>query len=125
MKKFVFIALFFLSITSHASTSWILVAETSSGDQIFIDRNSIQKSGDSRTFWVLSNFKERKEGDLSSKVQRTINCRTREMIGRYYMFYDDINNMGKLTNNINNDKGKWDPIAPETIGWDFMIFVCK
>ncbi len=111
----------------NASSNWIFVDRTSTGSSFFVDRNSIQKSGDSRTYWTLRNFTERDsvDGALSSKVQRTVNCRTREIIIRHIMLYDDLNNDGKLILSGPSANSKWEPIAPDTLNWTLMEFVCK
>jgi hypothetical protein len=115
-----------VSVTSNASSKWILI-DKSANATFFVDLNSLQKSGDSVTFWRRANYSQRDQyGNLSSKNQITINCRTRERISRYFMTYDDINNEGKLTNSfaVGTDE-KWEPIAPDSINWGFFEVVCK
>lgn len=126
MKKYIMILLMLAAFNVNASSNWMFIGKNSNGSSFFVDRNSIQKSGDSRTYWTLRNFAERdSDGDLSSKVQRTINCRTRELIMRHIITYDDLNNNGKLTFSGPPTNSKWEPIAPDTINWSFMEFVCK
>jgi hypothetical protein len=126
MKKYILIPLMLAAFNINASSNWTFIDKSSSGSSFFVERNSIQKSGDSRTFWTLRNFAERdSDGDLSSKVQRTINCRTREIIIRHFMTYDDLNTNGKLTFSGPADKSKWEPVAPDTINWALLEFVCK
>ena len=126
MKKYIMILLMLAAFNVNASSNWMFIDKNSTGSSFFVDRNSIQKSGDSRTYWTLRNFAERdSDGDLSSKVQRTINCRTRELIMRHIITYDDLNNNGKLTFSGPPTNSKWEPIAPDTINWSFMEFVCK
>lgn len=105
------------------AASWVLVDRSAGGVTYFIDESSLQKDGDSVTFWVRSNYKERVMGDLSVKSQETINCRRREIIARYAMFYDDTDNRGRVTGS-GVPKSTWTPIAPETINWTKMLFVC-
>ncbi len=110
----------------YANSNWTFIVVDEVGDSLWIDKNSIQKSGDSITFWSRRNFKERDvNGNFSSKVQRTVNCRTRETIPRYYMFYDDINNMGNVTGNFAAINPKWIPIPPDTVLWGLYQFVCN
>jgi hypothetical protein len=125
MKKILIIFVFFIAFNVYANANWQHVGEAITGEIYFIDRNSLQKSGDSITFWQLNNYANRdKFGHLSSKSQRTINCRTREVINRYFMFYDDINSKGKLTYSF-EATDKWMPIAPETGNWSIYLSVCK
>ena len=124
MKFFFIIFSFILNIKAHANENWTYVTTSESGI-FFIDKNSIHKSGDSITYWHRRNFAKRDAyGDLSVKVQSTINCRTREAIDRYYMLYDDINNNGKLTLSF-EPKSSWIPISPDAAIWFFFVFVCK
>lgn len=127
MKKvLIALALVLVSFASKANSKWGFVVISSEKDIFFIDYNSIQKSGDSVTFWVRSNFNERTmNGNLSDKVQLTINCRRQERIGRYYIFYDDINNNGRITSSSPAIEPKWEPIAPDTINWSLYEVVCK
>jgi len=126
MKK---ILIFFVIILSafkiYASAKWVLVEYNNDNDVFFIDSNSIQKSGDSRTVWQKVNYSKRdSHGDLSSKIQRTFNCRTRESINRHLIFYDDIDNNGQVTSSAKATLG-WEPISPETANWTIYKYVCN
>ena len=125
MKRILLFSVIILSAFNiYASAKWTLIANTANG-VFFIDASSIQKSGDSYTFWQKTNFDKRRDnGDLSSKVQRTFNCRTRESIYRYMMFYDDIDNNGNLTGSF-KPNGDWNPIPPESTSWRFYEYVCN
>ena len=94
-------------------------------DVFFIDANSIQKSGDSYTYWMKSNYGKRaSNGALSSRSQYTINCRTREAINRYLIMYDDVDGNGKVI--ISGDPaGGWYPIPPDTIIWTYYSYICN
>ena len=125
MRNFLILPILLFSLSTFANSKWEFVVESTSKDMYFIDSNSYQKSGDSITFWTLTNHGKRTEfGDLSSKTQETINCRTREYIMRYIMTYDDRNNQGKITLS-RAAKDSWKPIAPDTIDWTLMKHVCK
>ena len=113
-------------VNGYANSNWVYVDANEIGDKYFVDKNSIQKQGYSITFWVRTNYKERDNfGDLSSKIQRTINCRTREQIGRYFMFYDDVNNDGQVTGNTKPQVSSWTPVAPDTVFWGLFKFACS
>jgi hypothetical protein len=126
MKKFLLVIIFLMvTFNSYAQSNWVYVATNSSGDDYIVDRASFQTQGDSITFWYRSNYKQRTEfGDLSGKMQRTINCRTREAIMRFSMYYDDIDNGGQLTT-FGKVSNSWEPIPPGTIVWSLYKFVCK
>jgi hypothetical protein len=126
MNKILIIIAFFIASNVYANANWQPVTESvTPRDAFLVDRDSFQKSGDSITFWELRNYANRhKNGVLSLKLQRTINCRTREVIDRWYMSYDDINGNGKLTSNF-QATDKWTPIPPETVNWYIFSYVCK
>lgn len=127
MKKFLFVIIFLMiTFDSHAQSNWIYVATNSLEDDYFVETASVQKQGDSITFWFRTNFKERhKTGVLSSKIQKTFNCRTREHIDRYAMFYDDLNNNGRVTISFKPGDASWEPVVPDTVLWSVYKFVCK
>ena len=118
------VSLCMVTLPSYGA-NWVYVEQSVNGDVFYIDKSSLQRDGDSVTFWTRINNKERTRlGDLSSRIQETINCRTRESIMRYVMTYDDIYNRGRLTDSFNPMR-KWEPIPPETILWEKMLFVCR
>ena len=126
MKTFLAVAMsVVVTVNAYANSNWVYINTSKSDNVFFIDINSMQKSGDSITFWTLTNLGKRDQsGDLSEKTQHTINCRTREMIDRYLMAYDDINNNGKLTRSF-VPKDSWRPTAPDTVQWSLFERVCK
>ena len=124
MKKILIILSFWISVYANANSNWQFVAVNDDSTYL-IDINSIQKSGDSVTFWNRENLKQRdKFGNFSYKCQDTINCRTRERISRYIMAYDDLDNNGKLTDSFIASNAKWNPIPPDSVNWELMKIVC-
>ena len=125
MKKLIFIVLM-IPLLATAS-NWVNIGNSSEGYIFYIDTQSMNRSGDSVTFWMKKNYPTRdKYGDFSSKSNETINCRTREYITRYLMTYDDLNNNGKNTDSISKPASvSWEPIPPESMIEIAMKFVCK
>jgi len=75
-KKYLAGAFFLCTVTlpSYAA-NWVLISINLDGDTFFVDKSSLQRDGDSVTFWRRTNYKERDtDGDLSSRIQTTINC---------------------------------------------------
>ena len=126
MKKIVIIVgSLLIAANAYASSNWIFVVSNVNKTEYYIDSNSTQRSGDSTTFWQIANFNSKRTQDtLSMKTQVTINCRSREIISRYILAYDDIDGNGRL---VWSGKGDllWEPIAPDTVDWHMMKFVCK
>jgi hypothetical protein len=126
MKKFLIVLSFWVAFYANANSNWIFVTINDEATFYYIDRNSIQKSGDSITFWNRENLKQRDEfGNLSYKNQVTMNCRTRERISRFIMSYDDLDNNGKLTDSFIVPNAKWKPIPPDSVNWEMMKIVCR
>lgn len=128
MKRLCLIILFLLiSIPKIAySANWIKVATSSRGDTLFVDALSIQRDGNVVTFWTKTNYATRTQyGDLSSKVQESINCKSRENKRMFSMYYDDFDNQGKVTSSGKVADQSWNPIPPETINDAIRRFVCK
>ncbi len=126
MKKIIILISFLTALNVFAQSNWVSVAGDESGNENFIDTNSIQKSGDSLTFWLRRNNKARDEkGVLSWKVQQTINCKSRENVYRYYMNFDDLNNNGKILMSTVAEDTRWKPIPPDSVLWFIYKFVCK
>lgn len=127
MEKLLFLIIsLLLSFNSYAQTNWSYMTTNQDGDDYYIEKNSIQNQGNSVTFWYRSNYKERtKFGDLSSKVQKTFNCRTQEHITRFAIFYDDLNNDGRVTTKSQPSNSSWAPIIPDTVTWSFYQSLCK
>ncbi len=124
MKRLLFLLIFVSEIAYSAN--WVRVSNSVDGDVLFVDISSIQRSGNSVTFWSKMNFGKRDSlGDLSSKTQREINCRTRELKNLYLMTYDDFDNQGRLTHSDKFRDQSWTPIPPETLNDATRRFVCK
>jgi hypothetical protein len=125
MIKFVLtFALLVSSTAVPASSNWLVVG--AAGEIVFsIETNSIQKSGDSITFWTRRNYGTRqKDNSLSTREQITINCRVRDSTFRFFQSFDGNDNGGKVLATLELNS-KWQPIAPDSIMWSFYEFVCK
>jgi len=125
--KFLFVGCVFLlmSLNSFGSTNWFHVGKSTEGNIFFLDLNSVQKSGDLITFWGRSNQAVRGAGGfMSSKTQDTINCRNREIVLRYLIAYDQLNNRGSVVVTVKPDP-EWRPISPDSINWEFYNILCK
>ncbi len=131
MKKILFIALmipcFASALKVEGASDWVMVGKGSTGDVIFIDKQSIKRIEDSVTFWDRTNFSSRnQDGNLSFKTSITVNCRTKESILRYFMAYDDLDNRGILTESFAAPAtATWEPIVPGSAYAKEMQFVCS
>ncbi len=108
------------------AANWVFITTSVEGHSFFVDTQSIQKSGNSVTYWEKANYLDRdRGGNLSAKIQFTTNCARRERIMRYSFFYDDTNNQGKMTVSGPATSSQWIPVSPESISESIMKFVCR
>ena len=106
------------------AASWVLVDEDSFGIT-YVDKSSLQRDGDSATFLIKVNYKDRGlYGTLSTKTEVTINCRRRERISRSMATYDDLDFRGRLTDSWETTD-RWKPIPTESTDWKVMLVVCS
>jgi len=133
MRRLCLIILFLIiSIPELAySANWVKVTQSVDGEVIFIDNQSIRRSGNAVIYWERMNNPARtKQGDLSSKSQKTINCETRDYKILYFIFYDDLNNQGNITSSFSAETlpeslRSWKPIPPESIMDTSRKYLCK
>jgi hypothetical protein len=125
MKKIIFYIFLIIPTLSYAS-NWVEVTKNAEGSSSYVDGQSIKRTGELVTFWSMLNFATKtKQGDLSFKALSTINCKTREIINKYFYFYDDWNGNGKATASFPNNDNQWQPIAPDTVNERLLEAICK
>jgi hypothetical protein len=112
--------------TLASGAKWVSVGENDSGDTYFVDLDSVQSSGDSKTFWYRANWAQRDRlQNLSVKVQVTINCAQREIVNRWMIGYEDHNNKGKVNfDGTASSVSNWQPIPPDTLFDLIRVRVC-
>lgn len=123
MKKIIF-CLVFIPIIANAS-KWIFIGKNIDGWDYYIDSLSRVTNGNEASFWTIVNFDSRNQfGDLSNKVNQTINCRTRELRLDFFMSYSDFDAKGSVTRSFKVLQ-EWNPIPPDTMNAKLLNFVCK
>lgn len=124
MKKLFLVSLLLFPIYVWSS-NWIYIGQNSSQTSFFVDIQSISSNGNERTFWYRHNLAARsKWGDLSSKINITINCRVRDFKLNYFITYSDVNNQGDLLESFKGTQG-YEPIPPDSMYESMMRVVCK
>ena len=122
--KIIIIAILLFPVIANAS-NWMFVSKSTVGESYFIDTQSMMFNGNEVSFWAKVNYKVRnKYGDLSSKEQWTMNCRTKESNLMYMTSYSDFDNRGKI-NGSYKVPVDWSPIPPDTTAEEILKFVCK
>lgn len=123
MKKLLF-ALIFVPTISYAA-NWVSVSISATGDKFKVDSTSITRNGNEVTFWeIINNAKRSDTGNLSSKNQMTINCRTKEFNTKYTQTFSDYDGQGTLSLQYSSPS-TWTPIPPDSTYENVMKFVCK
>ena len=91
----------------------------------YIDLGSMRKDGETRTFWILSNFKQRSQyGDMSSRMKEVINCKKETLMHLQFSAFTQTNLGGAMTADYTPD-AKWNHIAPQTVNAEKMRIVCS
>jgi|LakMenEpi03Aug12_release.lakeMendotaPanAssembly.Ray.scaffolds.fasta_scaffold1024005_1 hypothetical protein len=120
-----FVLSFIFSSCCYAN-NWKSVANSADGESMyFVDIEFLQKSGNTRTFWLLENKSKRdKFGALSTKENLSVNCVAKDIKQIYLSSFDDLGGNGKVISSF-PVKGDWVPIAPGSINASIYKFVCK
>jgi hypothetical protein len=123
MRKLIFLIVF-MPLIAHAS-KWTFITKNVDGWDYYIDSQSRVLNGNEVSFWTIVNFDSRNQfGDLSNKVNQTINCRTRELRLDFFISYSDFDAKGSMTRNFKVPQ-EWNPIPPDTVNAKLLNFVCK
>lgn len=125
MRKLLFICGIFFVTSVFATAEWINIGSNRNNDRFFIDVNSIERSGDSVTYWVkVNNAARDANGSLSSKDQYIIHCQARQFAPRYLISYDELDNNGRILV-ARESKNSWSPIPPDTMIYLHFQLLCK
>jgi hypothetical protein len=128
LKPIIALATFSASLAISASawaSDWVLIDVNADRSKLYVDRSTIIRSGDARTFWVkvddslnfkVTSYERLQQYDLDC-VKRTINLIYH--ITKVWMKPDVTFNFYSLRDNGGN------PIVPESIPEAWEEFVCK
>lgn len=104
----------------------MLIGSIETGNTFYIDAQSIQRNGNEVVFWRKSNYASRNRfGDLSSKSQWKINCKSQENLKFYEATYRELDNQGAITDSHHYKNQSLTPISSDPIPQKIMAFVCK
>jgi hypothetical protein len=127
MKKFLLMALMFLSFASSAE--WIAVNTDSGKDNYFYDPISIGIYGSTRQAWLLINLaKSINSADgqaLSLNVYYKFDCENSRYANITTFFFNDKGGMGKVLERLSDADEKWKDIAPQDALEKTRQAVCK
>jgi len=130
MTRLLLITLLLL-ISSPAYAGWVRIDKTDidktdDGMTTYVDPDTIRRKGNLVKIWELFDFKtiQTSQGNLlSRKSQDEYDCA--EERRRTLAFMDFSGNMGSgRVVDRNVDEGKWEPIAPDSVGQVLWKLVC-
>ena len=109
------LALLGVSVPSLVDDWKVVSGETDSEFRYFVNTSSIERKGDTVTFWIRNNYVTRgSSGELSAKNRVSINCVRSEWTFRHVSLYDDIDAEGMIV--LSRDMpSDWHSISPKTV----------
>jgi hypothetical protein len=123
------ILLALLACATAQASEWVSIGRTDDGKtEIFVDLSSIRVAGPTRRAWVKklrAPHSARGHGVYATKWMtsdvylNSFNCAEETMsigVGNYY--YEDG------TNSVDSSIVPWSPVAPDTIGYNLLQFIC-
>jgi hypothetical protein len=114
-----------MSVSLPALASWTAVITSNEGDIFYVDFTSIRKDGDTRTYWAMTNYKQRTPyGDMSARKKEVMNCKNETRIILQFATFTQPNLGGAISTNF-SPTGKLDHIAPRTTAESVMKAVCS
>ena len=124
MKKLLLLMLLVSNMAFGAT--WHMVTTSISGDQFYVEKESITRNGNEVNYWIRVNLAKRdKSGYLSTKENYVVNCKTREQQIKYLILFSDFNNKGSIIDQFNYSKIDWRPISPDSVINTIFQYVCK
>lgn len=127
MKKKLGLALILAIVSSGVLAGWEPVGSTGSFD-LYVDRNTIRKSGTTVKMWHLIDYKtlQKESGSesyWSTKTQSEYNCNEESSRSIYYL--DNTEKMGGGNVAYTGDRVlNWKPVPPESVGKKLLNVAC-
>jgi hypothetical protein len=120
------ILLLTLSVSS-AWAEWTEIGGTDDGMSVYIDYATMRRTGNLVEFWRLIDLKTTQKligvRFLSGKSQWQYDCLEEQERGLAFTYFS--RNMGKgVVVSSFSDPGKWQPVAPASIGASIFKIVC-
>jgi hypothetical protein len=114
-----------MSVSCSAFAQWTEVITSNKGDIVYVDFTSIRKDGDNRTYWAMTNYKQRGQtGDMSSRRKEVINCKNETWTILQLSTFTQPNLGGAVTTDF-TPPVKLVHIAPQTVNAELMRIVCS
>jgi hypothetical protein len=123
MKKLL-VLLFSILISSSSYAEWKYVTTGTSGNDYYIDYQSIKKNNGYYYYYALTDLLEPdKDGDLSYSAYRKVDCKVFRTFSLSEFYYSKNMGKGKLTNNPNKNP-EWRYPAPGSMTQRMISELC-
>ena len=104
MKKLLLL-LFLIIFSSTSIASWIWVETSQSGNEYYIDFETIKKNNGYHYFYSMTDLLEPDtDGDLSYSIYRKVDCKSSRFMTLSEFYYTGNMGEGGLTTNNNNTR---------------------
>lgn len=121
----IFILFFGLAAANAMAADWQLVDHTDDGNKFYVDTSSIRVNGSMRRAWQLYNLGTTSEdGTRSGRALLEHDCREGRIRLMQLAKFSLPDATGKVTFNSSFDNGKWEYVAPGSVGESSFKFVC-
>ena len=111
-----------------AWAGWEHAVQSEDGDRLLIDYQTIRKDGNKVKFWQLVNYQTPQAlGEvkyLSTRSRQEYDCKQEQKRVLTVTAFGNWNADGQVVIK-EEETGKWQEIAPETVVWAIMKKVCK
>ena len=129
MKKILLLSSF-LFILSCGENYVFVGRDSKTNDNLYVDKNSIKKTGEVVSMWAVVNFNESrsdKKGKInSSKAKLLIDCsKGKFKIMELYTYSEDMGKGTLITNEEIPKDNDWENIYRDGFGYDTFKYVCK
>tara|TARA_B100001123_G_C15158375_1_gene966434 strand:- start:420 stop:803 length:384 start_codon:yes stop_codon:yes gene_type:complete len=125
MKKLIFILLILTSTNAFADYNWKKISTSPKGDNVYVDLNSIKKSGNNVYFLKLRDYlKPDKFGDLSNIIYHEVNCSNLEFKFLRDFYYKLPMGNGEPST-INSEASDWNKTLKGSEAEHTFKLVCK
>jgi len=120
--------LLLVAISTNAVAEWVKFSETEQGTTVYVDPNTIRRSGKKVKMWNMLDFKKTQVVAevpfRSTKALHEYDCKEERF--RMMSLSVHSNNLG-LGNTVHSDSDpkQWTPISPTSLESSLLEYVCK
>jgi hypothetical protein len=113
---------------SDQSGDWVTLLKNDVGDEFFVDRQSIRKSGDTLQVWTLVNLATpNRQNARSQKAALYIRCQSFESAFKSGVSYSALNGQGQIVGSLTatQQEVRFERASPESVYAAVIQFSCE